>query len=213
MTEVQNTAFETMSAQSEHPPINNTAILINKPKKSKAKAVSKHKKPTAPRVKKPTFETTNTLSKECVDKRKHHISVCQGCGGHRVCEKCVVKHELKLPQTFNYPDTDPDVNSEDEDFDMYAKYRLPPQAVVKEYVCRRWYDDDRARKTCHYDNVEELPCTLCLEMGDEGPTETTWVYNSDLGMIVNEMSLCPGCMVDNPEEICTVCHYDMRHVD
>jgi hypothetical protein len=29
MTEVQNTAFETMSAQSEHPPINNTAILIN----------------------------------------------------------------------------------------------------------------------------------------------------------------------------------------
>jgi hypothetical protein len=193
------------------PPLNTSANPIKKPKKRKA--VFSKKKPTIPKPKKLQFEDIDTLSEACVLQRVNRISVCEGCGGHRVCNKCVEKRNLVLPQTYNYPDTDPEVNSDDDDFDRYAKYRQPVQAVVKEYVCKRWYDDDRARKTCHYEGVEELPCTLCLEMGDEGPTKETWFYNSDLGMIVNEMSLCPGCMVHNPEEICTVCRYDMRHVD
>ena len=73
MTEVQNTATETLSAPLENPPI-----------------------------KELEWGDIDTLSVECVTKRLNRISVCYPCGGHRICKRCLVDWKVKLPQTYSY---------------------------------------------------------------------------------------------------------------
>jgi hypothetical protein len=203
MSSVQNTATGTLSAPVENPPIKNTTPPVKKPTKRKAKAAKKsNKKPTAPKPKKLVWGDINTLSEDSVRKRIDRISVCHPCGGHRICEKCEVLWQVKLPQTWRVPDT-PGVDY----FDRVA------EKVEVEYCCKRNFDDDRDPDTCCAEGVGALPCTLCLQFDDKGPTDPTWSYGEDLGFILNEHSLCPGCMVENPEEICEVCLHDNRGYD
>ena len=216
MSEVHNPAVDTLSALFDHPPINTSANpIVKKPKKRTANNLWKKKKskqPTVPKPRKPQFGDVDTLSEAYVLQRVNRISVCR-CGGHRVCKTCVTKYDVVLPQTYGYGDTDPDVGSDDDGYDQYAKYRLEAQAVVTEYCCKRNFDNDTDFNTCCENGVGPLPCTLCLQFDDNGPTKEPWTYGEDLGFILNETGVCPGCMVEHPEEVCRVCLHDNRGWD
>jgi hypothetical protein len=203
-----NPVFETLSAHVDHPPIDSSANPVKKPKKRKA-AFGKKKKPTVPKPRKPQFGDVDTLSEESVLKRVNHISVCEGCGGHRICDRCMDKYNVVLPQTYRHMDG-PGVDVEAEDYDPTEKFRVEPKAVSEEYCCKRNFDDDRDPNTCCAYGVGPLPCTTCLQFDDNGPTEKTWSYGEDCGFILNEVGVCPGCMINDPEEICTGCHKDNR---
>ena len=213
MSEVQNTATETLSAPLENTPINNTTPPVKKSTKKPLKKPikkptkfsrkpKKHKKHTVPKPKKLEWGDINTLSEECVRKRLDRISICDGCGGHRICGRCVEYWRVKLPQTYRVPDT-PEVNY----FDRVE------EKVEVEYCCKRNFGDDRDPDTCCAENVGALPCTACLQFDDNGPTDPTWTYGEDLGFILNEHNVCPWCMVDGLQDICDVCLHDNRGWD
>ena len=208
MTEVQNTPTETLLAHLENPPINNITRPVKKPTKRKGEAVNKTKNKNNNKTKNKTIVSKpkelkwgeiDTLSVECVTKRLNRISVCYPCGGHRICKRCLVDWKVKLPQTYSYP--------KDEGVDWFNRVM---EKVEVEYSCKRNFGNNLGPDTCFAEGVGEFPCTVCLQFDDNGPSKPTWSYGEDLSFILNEHGVCPGCMVFEPEEICTVCRHDNR---
>ena len=163
-------------------------------KSKKPKVVKPRKAP------KPQFGDVDPLSEACVLQRVNRIQTCN-CGGFYCCPRCYEKYKPVFPQTYRHEDTDSD--SETDPKRRFA----PPPPRSEETLCKKNWDDDRNPYGCHVDGAGFLPCTLCLTF-DSKPTEVTWTYGDDANVVLNVVGVCPGCMVANPEDVCSVCHHD-----
>ena len=153
-----------------------------------------------PKARKPQFGDVDTLSEACVLQRVDRISVCN-CGGYRCCDKCYEKYKPVFPQTYRHEDSDSEA-----EYDPNRRFASPPPRPA-ETLCKKIWDDDRNPYGCYFDGVGVMPCTLCLTF-DSKPKEVTWTYDDDANVVLNEMGVCPGCMVTDPEDVCSVCHHD-----
>jgi hypothetical protein len=166
---------------------------------------TKSKKPKVvkpPKARKPQFGDIDTLSEACVLQRVNRIKTCN-CGGYYCCAQCYEKYKPVFPQTYRHEDTDSDSDAE---YDPNRRFAPEPPRSA-ETLCKQIWDDDHNPYGCHTDGVGVLPCTLCLTF-DSKPTEVTWTYGDDANVVLNEVGVCPGCMVADPEDVCSVCHHD-----